>query len=332
MNYLPTNPKHIHQFDRYTTLRTNWDFSLKFLKTLKRELATKLSSNVLTVAIAGSFGRLEASASSDADYILIVKNVAPRATKKDRELLRQTIRNLGAHLPNKGGVFAQPRTLDQLVKNIGMAIESTDILGKRMLLLLESRPVYAEKPYEKVLATIFDRYCEYVANEPAKEFVFLLNDLIRYFRYICVNYQSSFWRQNEQWPLRNLKLRHSRIIMYAGLLMLVGEASKYDNKNKIEVISNALNWTPLERIGWVYNQNKDQSFFRVVGLYNVFLGKLSDPNLRQELNDIKYEDRYNYPIFSELKANSDALVAELTRFIWCRRNQWSDRFFEYLMF
>jgi hypothetical protein len=34
----------------------------------------------------------------------------------------------------------------------------------------------------------------------------------------------------------------------------------------------------------------------------------------------------------EGKANSDALRSELTRFIFARRGQWSERFFEYLIF
>ncbi|OHD85717.1 MAG: hypothetical protein A3J39_00840 [Sulfuricurvum sp. RIFCSPHIGHO2_12_FULL_44_8] len=332
MNYLPARPKHIQRIDRYNTLRANWDFSLKFLKTFRKNLEKSLSSNVVTVAMAGSFGRLEGCTSSDADYILIVNDLSKASVKEDRRVLSETIRRLGAALPNKAGVFAEPRTVNQLIKNIGKTTESTDILGKRMLLLLESRPVFDDKGYEKVVSQIFNRYSEYVIREPAKEFVFLLNDLIRYFRFICVNYQSSFWRQNEQWPIRNLKLRHSRIIMYAGLLMLLGETSKYEDNKKIDLVVKALPWTPLDRIAWVYRQNKDQSFFRVAGLYDVFLSKLSDPDLRNILNNIKYDSRYSIPLFSELKANSDALVAELTRFIWCRRNQWSDRFFEYVIF
>src|SRR3546814_16666770 len=81
---------------------TRSDTLFPYTTLFRSELATSLSTNVLTIAMAGSFGRLEGSALSDADYILVVKNRSARATKKDRDLLRQTIRDLGAHLPNKG--------------------------------------------------------------------------------------------------------------------------------------------------------------------------------------------------------------------------------------
>lgn len=47
---------------------------------------------------------------------------------------------------------------------------------------------------------------------------------------------------------------------------------------------------------------------------------------------LEYDNRYSDPNFSHLKANSDALIAELLRFLWSKRGAWSDRFFEYLVF
>lgn len=333
INHFPLEPYHISRFDRYQTLRANWEASLGFIARLRERLPGNLSDNVVTVAMAGSFGRLEgALASSDADYIMVVRDTVAVSVQSDQEVVKQAIADLGVSPPNKSGVFAKPRTLKELVDGIGNVNEAADILGKRMLLLLESRPVYEDAAFEEVVASIFDKYVEYVKEEPSKEFVFLLNDLIRYFRFICVNYQSSFWRENERWPIRNLKLRHSRIVMYAGLLFLLGEASKHDTPEKLQTLREALPWTPLDRLAWVYRQNRDHGFFRVAGLYNVFLSKLSDPSVREELNAFEYGARYRIPVFSELKATSDALVAELTRFIWSRRDQWSDRFFEYLVF
>jgi hypothetical protein len=195
-----------------------------------------------------------------------------------------------------------------------------------MLLLLESRAVYNDAKYEGLITELFSKYAEYLKGAPDKEYVFLMNDLIRYFRYICVNYQATFWR-----VIRNLKPRQSRVIMYAGLLFLIGEASKYQGDEKISFVRDHLALTPLERLGLVYKNNQDHGFFRVIGLYNVFLSRLSDEAWRTRLN-VEYDDRYSLPEFSEMKANSDALVAELLRFVFARRGQWSDRFFEYLIF
>jgi hypothetical protein len=121
-------------------------------------------------------------------------------------------------------------------------------------------------------------------------------------------------------------------MMYSGLLFLLGEASKYTAEKKVETVWNHLSYTPLERVAWVYEQNHDGGFFRILGLYNVFVSRLSDKSWREHLRDVEYDGRYSVPAFAELKANSGAFIAEFVRFIFARRGQWSDRFFEYLFF
>lgn len=329
---IPDKPRSIHKFDRYPALEKNWRLSADFIQTLAEKCDGRLSGNVETVALAGSFGRLEGSLESDADYIMVVRHSDAASVAEDMEAVRSLIAEYGVSPPNKSGVFSQPRTRAQLLDPIGKADEKVDELGKRMLLLLESRPIYRAGCFDELLDEAFGRYSEFVQADADKEFAFLTNDLIRYFRYICVNYQSNFWRQNEKWALRNLKLRHSRIVMYAGLLFLLGEASKYAGEKKVATVRDHLNYTPLERLAWVYEESQDNSFFRILGLYNVFVARLSDKAWRNNLKDVDYTERYKVPAFAELKANSDALVAEFVRFIFARKGQWSERFFEYLFF
>jgi hypothetical protein len=331
-SFLPRKVQHIPLFDRYASLKENWQYSVERLTALRESLRGKLSENVETVAAAGSFGRFEGSTVSDADFILIVSDKDDPSVGSDRDVIIKAISDLNVSPPNKSGVFAQPRTVEELEETVGRPTEEFDVLGKRMLLLLESRPIYDDERFVEVLKRIFDRYAILPATDPSKEFVFLLNDLIRYFRYICVNYEDSFGRENEKWAVRNLKLRHSRLLMYAGLLFLIGEASKYGTRKKSEVIWESLGLTPLERLAHVYEKCGERCFFRVVGPYNVFLTKLSDPELRPRLNAIGYEERYSIPEFAELKWNSDSLSAELLRFVFARRGSWSERFFEYLLF
>ena len=96
--------------------------------------------------------------------------------------------------------------------------------------------------------------------------------------------------------------------------------------------------TPLERLAYVYVENQDWAFFRVAGLYDVFLRNLNDPKIGDLLQPVRgvgaadYEERLASAHYANLKANSDGLVAELLRFVWSRRGVWSERFFEYLFF
>jgi hypothetical protein len=328
---IPSVPRTIVKFDRYAALQQGWEFSTKFVRELTDSCRTRFSENVLTVGLAGSFGRFEGSVESDADYIMIVNDPQHASVDSDRAELQAAIKSFGISPPNKTGVFSQARSRDELLETIGREDEEFDQFGKRMLLLLESRPIYRAEVFADLTNAIFDKYTEYVSLDGDKEFTFLANDLMRYFRYICVNYQANFWRQNERWALRNLKLRHSRIIMYAGLLFLLGEASKYTGAAKISAVRDRLDLTPLERLAWVYESNGDRSFYRVLGLYNVFVARAGDSEWRKKLQ-VDYENRYSVPQFAEMKSNSDALVAELVRFVFARRGQWSDRFFEYLFF
>ena len=237
---LPPEPRTIRKFDRYPALKQNWTFSVEFLKYLSAKCAQGFTPNVETVALAGSFGRLEGSRESDADYIMVVKDPTASSIARDQDILRNAIKEYDISPPNKSGVFAQPRSRPELVEPIGKVEETVDELGKRMLLLLESRPIYCADAFDSLLSDLFKRYAEYVIADTDKEFTFLINDLIRYFRFICVNYQSNFWRQNEHWAVRNLKLRHSRILMYSGLLLLLGDASKYNGGSKVTTVSDHL--------------------------------------------------------------------------------------------
>ena len=314
-------------------LATNWSYSVQFI-TKVRERCRALSKNVVTIGLAGSFGRLEASPTSDADYIMIVRDKDTTHTEADNALLNEAIQDLGAKPPNAKGVFYNPEISDTLA-DIGATDEKNPVLAKRLLLLLESRPIFNDDNFDELIDSIFDKYTTHLTSDAAKEFTFLLNDLIRYFRFICVSYQENFWRDDDTWALRNLKLRHSRLMMYAGLLMMLGEASKRSGKDKMKVVRERLHLTPLERLAWVYQQNEDDGLARLLGLYNVFVARLSDQSWRTRIKGISnqdYDKRYDVAEFGEVKANSDALQAELTRFVLSRKGFWSNRFFEYLLF
>ncbi|MCL1464948.1 hypothetical protein [Argonema galeatum] len=335
---------------QYVTLKENWDKSKELINSIRKCLNNaEIHPVVKTVAAAGSLGRMEASQDvSDADLIIVLSDNteldSPEAENAYNSVWKalESLTTLTIRRPKDTGVFADPTNQKQLLGDVGKADESMKVFGKRLLLLLETQPVYGDESYAKLLNVIVDRYADkYVQREPQKEWTFLLNDLIRYFRAICVNYQWDFDNEAGKWPLRNVKLRHSRIVMYSGLLMLLGEASK-ERRNKVDWLKERLKMTPLERLEWVYEQNKDWNFHRIAEPYNVFLYQISIPQVRTKLNvdpaydnredEDSYKKRYDIPEFSALKANSNGLIAELWRFLLARRGSWTEEFFEYLIF
>jgi hypothetical protein len=323
-------PKYIPLYSRYHSITENWEFSVRSLLEIRQRLQATNIDRDITIAVAGSLGRLEGSKQSDLDFIIISKKECD--VSSIRHQVEALIKDLGFALPKTDGVFAEGSTLPALLEGVGSAEENLGHLTRRILLLLESQAIFNDDLYTQVIEQVFERYAGDVRRENHKQFAFLTNDLIRYFRSICVNYQSTFWRENEKWPLRNLKLRHSRVIMYVGLLFLLGHASRIMGASRVDFVQQNLSLTPLDRIALVYKESDDDGFFRIARLYDVFLSSISDPATREKLGALEYENRYSDPIFSHLKANSDALIAELLRFLWARRGQWSDRFFEYLLF
>jgi predicted nucleotidyltransferase len=327
--YFPA-PQHIPLYQRYHSITENWEFSMRSLMEIRQRLHEAFKEPNFMIAVAGSLGRLEASPQSDLDFIIV--STGECDTSSVRARVSGLIKDLGFALPKADGVFSEASTLDLLLEGVGSHEENLGHLARRMLLLLESQPILNDELYLEVVGKVFERYAGDVRKENHKQFAFLMNDLIRYFRSICVNYQSTFWRENEKWPLRNLKLRHSRVIMYVGLLFLLGHASRVSGSDRVDFVKKNLNLTPLDRIALVYKESNDDGYFRIAGLYEVFLSAISDEKTRTTLKALEYENRYSDPTFSRLKANSDALIAELMRFLWSRKGDWSDRFFEYLLF
>ena len=54
--------------------------------------------------------------------------------------------------------------------------------------------------------------------------------------------------------------------------------------------------------------------------------------MRAKEGSYDYDLRYLKRSYADLKANSDGVIAELLRFVLARRNEWTERFFEYLIF
>ncbi len=325
----PSKPIDEMDISKFQTIKANWKFSGMTLEKINERLNDLLDNEEISVAVAGSYGRLEASPNSDLDFIVLSYHIL-KEKKRVLDCIKNVSDELNIGLPNPEGVFSEFISVADFVDKLGSRNDTLECVAQRMLLLMETRPIYNEEVYKDVTDQVLRKYLEYVIQDPKKEVLFLMNDLIRYFRSICVNYQFQFWKEQEKWTLRNVKLRHSRIVLYAGLLFLIMNASK-ERKDKFSYISERIHYTPLEKIAFVYADNGDYSFDKVLGIYEVFLRKITDEEIRNSLQ-IDYENRYSNPSYLELKVSADSLRTELTRFIFSMRGIWTDQVLEYLVF
>lgn len=330
MIYYTDKPIAQLKIEKYPTLKNNWNFSIQKLQEYNT-IFSDLDFENISVVLAGSYGRLEASENSDVDFLIIVKDKVSQEEKNTIwEKVTKKFSSNNSIFPNPDGVFADIISITELEDNIGSKDDSLHLLAQRMLLILETKVVYNEEIFNLAVQRILDKYLELIKSESEKEALFLMNDLIRYFREICVNYQYNFWRENEKWALRNVKLRHSRIIMYAGTLLVILNAST--KENKFEYILEMIKLTPLERISLIYQENRNiGGMEKVLTAYEIFLRKISSESIRNELK-LEYNQRLQSPHYMELKGSADLLRSELTEFIIDNRKKWSNKVFEYLIF
>lgn len=322
---------------QYPSLVTAWDYSSDKLNRVADALAQALAQSShpeAAIFLAGSYGRMEAGEPSDGDTLIVYRS-APPAHEKEA-LLKRVVRILednGVRGSNPRGVFRIQFALDTLVDTTGSHEENAASLAQRMLLLMEARCVHGFEFGAQVISRLLDHYFLYQQHDPSKELVFLLNDCIRYFRHICVNYQFTFANENEHWALRNIKLRHSRVIMYMGLLLIIlNSSSKQYSTARRPYIEGELAHTPLARISRVLTEiDEKPRLARILACYNRFVAAVADPMTRGRLQ-LDYEQRHDHKDYKELKDNSDLLARDLADAVYEQRHRtWSPEVFEYLL-
>jgi hypothetical protein len=100
-------PEYPKDFPRNDTsvLAANWKYSRDLLIKISDALRTELrGQDDITIAVAGSFGRMEASLHSDFDY-MILANKSGEPMEKVKEVIEKVAAGFGLNLPNPEGVF-----------------------------------------------------------------------------------------------------------------------------------------------------------------------------------------------------------------------------------
>ncbi len=323
----------------FPCLDAAWKRSRRTLTSIHQHLlAADLPPDIVTVAVSGSLGRMEQLPHSDVDLIVIVRDelaVDRDAMCRAYQAVWSGLRPLGLPPPQNDGIFATPATRARLCRDSDRGRINEDLVtfGQRIQLLLDCQPVYGHAAFQSLVGGVLERYLGDLPRRGDCQWAYLLHDLGRYFHSLAV---AAHWKQREspgKWRIRNIKRLHSRRVLQAGLLWLLGESSKSD-QDRFSWVLQRLTWTPLERLGMVHAENQSPNFARILVCYETFLERMQDDALRRRLELFPADGRQlgDQPDFAQLRSNAESLAEELVGFLLERRQVWSRAFYESLIF
>lgn len=252
------------------------------LASRRHDLSELQADDDVAVVLMGSWGRAEVTRGSDDDFMVLVRD-------GERDEVRPSIEDVAQILdesPGSEGAFGKRVASEHLVQRIGLPEDSNDNLTRRMLLLLESVSVAGHDIHEAVRTELADRYLD----ESVKDYRpprFLLNDVIRYWRTICVDFAGKEYKGPEKWGIRNAKLRTSRKVLFASGLLPVFECARYTADDMRGFLKEQLSQPPSDRIAQSFLDHDAADLGgRALGAYDEFVGLLNDHTFRGELSAV----------------------------------------------
>ena len=263
----------------------------------------------LCIYATGSLARREASAHSDLDAFFMLSG-----SQKDKPIGRiRDVKILNAVLDaadeagfpdfSGDGEYLRFLHINDVVRHIGGREDDyANAFTARMLLLLESECLFHDENFTRFRDDIVDVYFNDF-HQHADNFrsIFLINDVLRFWRTLCLNYESSrHWRGFEddlsraKGHLDNLKLKFSRLnICYSFICHLLAQGMPLTR----ETVIATSRLSPFERLqGIALIDDRSQELVEIMKVqYAWFLestGKPKEETLRWIADESNRNDAF----------------------------------------
>lgn len=282
--------------------------SLDRLKDLEKELGNLEETQAysgLTIIAAGSLARLEASEFSDIDMFFFTSEDVDDPRTKELKLfgkLINVIDQLGFPKFSSDCKYLSIISSKDMFKNLGSSDDDhQNFFTARMLLLLESKCLYGEREYEKLIDSVIKYYYrDYDQHSENFRPKFLLNDICRYWKTILLNYENKISKKkpthqcaNEESEeerikrkVHNFKLKYSRVTTCFATISAIGALEPPVDSNKIKSL---IYMTPRERLAEIpkHLPETKQIVEDLLGKYSSFIHKtgLSEDKLNELFED-----------------------------------------------
>lgn len=268
------------------------DRIVKFRKQLATIKELELFEN-LGIFVAGSYARNEASVYSDIDLFFVLDGSIDEVENPTLTQMRSFSRIIeeadGLQFPtfSNDGEFLRILEKSKMLRELGGRNDDyLNYFTARMLMLLESKPVYGEAAYNEMVKDIVGAYFRDYTHHP-RDFrpVFLINDIIRFWKTLCLNYEhkrnqpSENAAQKTKQKVKNLKLKFSRMLTCFGSIAAIIDMNETAG---IDEILSLRDMTPMERLEQVVSRQAilREPFSDLMAEYTWFL----------ELTDVSGEE------------------------------------------
>lgn len=279
------------------------------LETLRSKVTEIINTDALAICVVGSYGRREASPQSDLDFFFL--RDGRRNCDKEIRAFRKLLRSERIKMPSRDGAFnSYTESFDGIARDIGGLDDSTEKLTRRLLFLLEGDYLYNRALFNRCLSKLIEHYVRKTITEH-QLCKFLLNDLIRYYRTICVDFECKTHQDGKSWGDRNIKLQFSRKLLYFSGILVVAETWQSGWKIKRDILSKYLKQTPIERVRNICGTKAAPA----LQLYDRFLDKMADPHTRKMLEGTTDDRKLHGPEFRQFKNEGHHFTMELSRLL-----------------
>lgn len=310
-------------------LRSRIDFSRSLVKSIQEKTTQTLKEEWDNVAIfaAGSLGRFEAGRESDLDVFVLAKNRDPSKPNNtpishldEIRLFSKLIEiNAALQLPefSGDGRYLKAHSLERIISSTGYAHDDIEnLFTTRMLLLLESQAIWNSNLRSIAIKEVLGNYFKDGKGKSDFRPLFLLNDILRYWRTLCLNYERDRVTSSKWWKT-NLNLKFSRKLTIFSTVMLIvtEEAQSIDDFIRIADL------VPLERLALAFDKLNDPSLINRFGIflddYESFLAAKSFGEVANPTKEQKEEFKFKAESFGNLiyeAIMSEKIDARLRRF------------------
>jgi hypothetical protein len=187
-----------------------------------------------------------------------------------------------------------------------------------MLLLLESRELRGTI-HAACWRDVLDRYLRFGVknNRPPR---FLLNDLVRYWRTICVDFEGKVkdtGGDDPKWVTRNAKLRTSRKMLFAGGLLPILLCHHRMADQMRDFLTSWLNAPPSDRLAAAFlHYGAIEEGVRTFKAYDRWIEIMQDSGAREELNVLRATTRDKSELWQDIRVIGEGLQRGMTALLF----------------